>query len=413
MTVTSFEVDSSAEKDPGSRASLREGLNSWIQNIRAGDIGSLPVILGLLSITVIFQLQNDKFLSSQNLTNLIVQMAPIAFISTGVVFVLLIGEIDLSVGVTSGVAGIILARLLIPDGNMVPWFVALGVAFSVALMVGAAHGLLVTKLGVPSLIATLSTFFIGAGVILALAGQQGLIRIQDDTVIGIANTFLDDAVGWILAGLAVAIYAASQFLGDRANLVQGLPAQSWAAFLTKLVIASVGAFGIVAVANDDRGFPLVGLILAIVVVGWTVVAERTPFGRHIYAVGGNAEASRRAGINVDRVKIACFMIASFMAAFGGLVLASRLRSVDNSAGGGDLLLNSIAAAVIGGTSLFGGRGKITSAVQGALVIAAVNSGMGLLGWASSRKFIVTGAILLLAVTIDSVTRRTRQTSGRA
>jgi len=154
------------------------------------------------------------------------------------------------------------------------------------------------------------------------------------------------------------------------------------------------------------------VIFGVTVAGWLIVVERTRFGRHIYAVGGNAEAARRAGINVDRVKIACFMICSFMAAFGGLILASRLRSVDNSAGGGNLLLNSIAAAVIGGTSLFGGRGKVTSAIKGALVIAATESGMGLLGWPSDRKFIVTGCILLLAVTIDTVTRRARQLSGR-
>lgn len=397
----------------GSRASFQEGIRSWLINVKAGDIGSLPVAIGLLVITIIFQVQNDKFLSAQNLTNLIVQMAPVAFIATGVVFVLLIGEIDLSVGSTSGVGGIVIARLLIPDDNQSSWFTALAVAAVVAIVIGIVHGLLVTKLGVPSLIVTLATFFIGTGVILAMAGQQGLIRVQDPTVIGIANTFLSDSVGWVLAILVVGAYAASLLAADRANLGQGLPAQSWAAFASKVAIAAVGAVAVVAVTNSDRGLPLVGLIMGVMVVGWTIVAERTRFGRHIYAVGGNSEAARRAGIDVDMVKISCFVIASFMAAFGGLVLASRLRSVDNSAGGGELLLNSIAAAVIGGTSLFGGRGKVTSAVQGALVIAAVNSGMGLLGWASSRKFIVTGCILLLAVTIDSVTRRTRQTSGRA
>lgn len=408
-------AESATEARPavGQRESFREGFKAWTLNIQAGDIGSLPVVLGILVITIIFQVQNDKFLSAQNLTNLIVQMAPIAFISTGVVFVLLIGEIDLSVGVMSGVGGIIIARLLIPDGNEVPWFVAVFVAAIVAIIVGTIHGLLVTKLGVPSLIVTLATLFIGMGVVLELAGQQGLIRVQDSTVIGIANTFLSPTVSWLVALLAVVAFAATQFAGDNANLVQGLPAQSWAAFGSKVAIAALSAAAVVMVTNKDRGLPLVGLLMGVTVVGWLIVAERTRFGRHIYAVGGNAEAARRAGINVDRVRIACFIIASFMAAFGGLILASRLRSVDNSAGRGDLLLNSIAAAVIGGTSLFGGRGKITSAIQGALVIAAVNSGMGLLGWTSSRKFMVTGAILLLAVTIDSVTRRTRQTSGRA
>lgn len=410
MTVTHQE---SGGSEQGTRLGFSEGLKSWRDNIRAGDIGSLPVILGFLAITIIFQLQNDRFLSAQNLTNLILQMAPVAFIATGIVFVLLIGEIDLSVGVMSGLGGIIIARLLIPDGSEIHWSIAFLVAALVALSVGALQGWFVTKLGVPSLIVTLASLFIGTGVVLLLAGDRGLIRIQNETVIDIANTFLDVGVAWTLGVVAVLAYAGSQYFSDRANLTQGLAAQSWASLIVKTLMAAVFVFGIVIITANDRGFPLIGVILALTVFAWTFVAERTRFGRHIYAVGGNIEAARRAGINVDRIKIACFMIASFMAAFGGIILASRLRSVSNSAGGGNLLLNSIAAAVIGGTSLFGGRGKITSAVQGALVIAAVESGMGLLGWPSDRKFIVTGCILLLAVTIDSVTRRTRQTSGRA
>ena len=271
----------------------------------------------------------------------------------------------------------------------------------------------VAKLGVPSLIVTLATFFIGTGIVLALAGQQGLIRVQDDTIIDIASTFLSDGVGWVLAGVAVLVYAATMYASDRANLTQGLSSQAMSMFGAKVGVAAIFAFGVVAITNNDRGFPLVGLILLVSAVFWAVVAERTRFGRHIYAVGGNEEAARRAGINVDRIKIACFMITSLMAAFGGIVLASRLRSVDNGAGGGTLLLYSIASAVIGGTSLFGGRGKVSSALKGALVIASVESGMGLLGYPSDRKFIVTGFILLLAVTIDSGSRKARQSSGRA
>ncbi|WP_420443234.1 sugar ABC transporter permease [Candidatus Poriferisodalis sp.] len=396
----------------GHRLSLSDGWQQWLNNVRVGEIGSLPVVLGLAVVAVIFQVQNDKFLSSQNLTNLIVQMAPIAMISLGIVFVLLIGEIDLSVGVMSGVGGIIIARLLIPDGNEVNWLVACAVAAAVALLVGATHGWFVAKLGVPSLIVTLATLFIGTGAILAMAGSQGLIRIQDQNVIDIANTFLSDGVGWVLAIVAVAGYATSKYLSDRAILTQGLAAQSIASFIGKVGVVAVTACGAVVVTNNNRGFPLIGVILGVSAVTLLGITERTRFGRHIYAVGGNAEAARRAGINVNRIKISCFMISSFMAAFGGLVLASRLRSADNAVGP-NLLLNAIAAAVIGGTSLFGGRGRVTSAIQGALVIAAVESGMGLLGWPSDRKFIVTGCILLLAVTIDTVTRRARQSSGRA
>ena len=397
----------------GRRHGFGDDVRAWFENVKAGEIGSLPVVVGLIIIAVIFQVQNDRFLSAQNLTNLIVQMSPVAIIAIGIVFVLLIGEIDLSVGVVSGVGGIILARLLVPDGNEVPWFVAIAVSALVALTIGLLHGVFVAKLGVPSLIVTLATFFIGTGIVLALAGQQGLIRVQNETIIDIASTFLSDGVGWILAIVAVAIYAAAMYSSDRANLAQGLSSQAMSMFAAKVALAAVIALGVVAITNNDRGFPLVGLILLIVAVVWAVIAERTRFGRHIYAVGGNEEAARRAGIDVDRIKIACFMITSFMAAFGGLVLASRLRSVDNSAGGGTLLLYSIASAVIGGTSLFGGRGKVSSALKGALVIASVESGMGLLGYPSDRKFIVTGFILLLAVTIDSGTRRARQSSGRA
>ncbi len=406
-------VDAADISPRGRRLSFSAGLTNWTQNVRAGEIGSLPVALGLAVIAFIFQIQNDRFLSSQNLTNLLVQMAAVATISTGVVFVLLLGEIDLSVGAMSGVAGITAARLLIPDGNQVNVVIALAVAGAIALAVGATHGFFVAKLGVPSLIVTLATLFIGQGVILAIAGQQGLIRIQDKTIIGIANVFLTDGWGWLLAAAMVVGYAALVISADRTTLAQGLTAQSTASMLAKISLVAVMAFGTVAITNSDRGFPLVAVILAVMIIFWTFVAERTRFGRHLYAVGGNAEAANRAGINVDRIRIAGFMIASFMAAAGGIVLASRLRSVDNSAGGGNLLLNAIAAAVIGGTSLFGGRGRISSAVQGALVIASVESGMGLLGWPSDRKFIVTGAILLLAVTIDTLSRRTRQTQGRA
>ena len=414
MSAATEASSSEPANDPrvGRRQSPSDDWQAWMNNVRVGEIGSLPVVLGLVVVAVIFQVQNDKFLSSQNLTNLIVQMAPVAMISLGIVFVLLIGEIDLSVGVMSGVGGIIIARLLIPDGNEVNWLVACAVAAAVVLIVGAIHGWFVAKLGVPALIVTLATLFIGTGAILAMAGKQGLIRIQDENVIDIANTFLSDGVGWVFAMVAVAGYVISKYVADRAILAQGLTAQSMASFVGKVGVVAVVTFGAVAVTNHNRGFPLIGVILGVSTVTLLGVTERTRFGRHIYAVGGNAEAARRAGINVDRIKISCFMISSLMAAFGGLVLASRLRSVDNAVGP-NLLLNAIAAAVIGGTSLFGGRGRVTSAIQGALVIAAVESGMGLLGWPSDRKFIVTGCILLLAVTIDTVTRRARQSSGRA
>ncbi len=399
--------------EPGRRMSLSEGITRWRNGLSSGDIGSLPVVLGLIVITIIFQAQNSNFLSAQNLTNLILQMASIALISTGIVFILLIGEIDLSVAAIAGVGAMLIARLLAQDGNEIPWVLALVVAAIAAVVIGLVHGYFVARLGVPSLIVTLATFFILRGLVQGpIAGGTGLIRVTEPAIVGVANKFLSSGVSWALGIVAVLAYAAVLVLDDRATIAQGLTAQSTAALASRIGVAALLTLGLIAVTTSDRGLPLLAVILAFFVVGWTVVAERTRFGRHVYAVGGNAEAARRAGINVDRIKIACFVIGSFMAAVGGLVVASRLRSADNAIPVSNLLLNSIAAAVIGGASLFGGRGRVINALQGALVIGAVESGMGLLGWPSDRKFMVTGCILLLAVTIDTVTRRARQTSGR-
>lgn len=399
--------------EPGRRLETKEGFARWMTGLKSGDIGSLPVILGLLAITVIFQAQNENFLSAQNLTNLILQLAPIALIATGIVFILLIGEIDLSVAAIAGVGAMMIARLIADDGNQIPWFAALLVTAVAAIVIGLVHGYFVAVLRVPSLIVTLATFFILRGLVQGpIAGGTGLIRVADPAILAVANRFLSPGVGWALAVAATAAYAVVMIVDDRGTLSQGLEAQSQVALIGRIAAVAACSFGVVAIANSDRGLPLLAVILGVFVVGWSVVAERTRFGRHVYAVGGNAEAARRAGIDVDRIKMACFVIGAFMAAVGGLVVASRLRSADNAIPVSNLLLNSIAAAVIGGASLFGGRGRVVNALQGALVIGAVESGMGLLGWPSDRKFMVTGAILLLAVTIDTVTRRTRQTSGR-
>ena len=397
----------------GRRMSTMEGITQWKNGLSSGDIGSLPVVLGLIVITVIFQVQNENFLSAQNLTNLILQLASIALIATGIVFILLIGEIDLSVAAIAGVGAMLIARLVAPDGNEIPWILALVVTAVVAIGIGLVHGYFVAKLGVPSLIVTLATFFVLRGLVQGpIAGGTGLIRVTEPAILDVANRFLGNGIAWTLGVLAVAIYTIVLVLDDRTAISQGLTAQSQVALAGRIGVATVMTFGIIAITTSDRGLPLLAVILALFVTGWTVVAERTRFGRHVYAVGGNEEAARRAGINVERIKFACFAIGAFMAAVGGLVVASRLRSADNAIPVSNLLLNSIAAAVIGGASLFGGRGRVINALQGALVIGAVESGMGLLGWPSDRKFIVTGCILLLAVTIDTVTRRARQSSGR-
>jgi D-xylose transport system permease protein len=239
------------------------------------------------------------------------------------------------------------------------------------------------------------------------------VIIQNSLIIGFANDFLPKATSWILLLVGVALYAAIEVWSRRARAKAGLPARPDVLLVGQVVgLAAIGAI-VVAVANQDRGIPYVFLVLAGMYILWTYVLKRTRFGRHVYAVGGSAEAARRAGISVDRIRISCFAICSFMAALGGIVLASRLRSVDTNAGGGSILLYSIAAAVIGGTSLFGGRGHIKSAILGALVIASIDNGLGLLGLSSGTKFVVTGLVLLAAVTVDSLSRRRQERAGLA
>jgi D-xylose transport system permease protein len=385
----------------------------WWADVRAGELGSLPIIVGLVIICIVFQSQNDRFLTSGNFVNLIVQAAGITTIAMGVVFVLLLGEIDLSIGYVSGVAGVLCALLLLPDGAAQSAGVAIAAALAAGAAIGTLHGVLITKVGIPSFVVTLAGLLGWNGVVLLLIGDRGTVVLQNDTVIGFANDFLTDATAWIMALAVVAIFAAVQIVALRSRKAAGLPTDPPVIMALRIGALALIILAVVWVANQDRGIPYVMVVLAVLFLFWTFVLNRTKFGRHVYAVGGNAEAARRAGIDVDRVKIAVFAIASLMAALGGIVLASRLRSVDPGAGGGQILLYSIAAAVIGGTSLFGGRGTIKSAVLGALVIASIDNGLGLLGLSSGTKFVVTGLVLLAAVTVDSISRKGRAQSGRA
>src|SRR3712207_1003362 len=388
-------------------------LRRWRDNVRGGELGSLPIIVGLIIIAIVFQSQNDRFLTAGNFVNLVVQGAAFAIIGMGVVFVLLLGEIDLSVGFVSGVGGVMVTLLLLPDGNELATAPAIAVALAAGLGIGALHGVLITKVGIPSFVVTLAGLLAWQGVVLLLIGSRGTVTLQNDTVIGLSNDFLTDSSAWILLLACVAIYAAITVSTRRARRKAGLEMDP-----DILLVLRVGALLVLGaifvwVANDDRGVPYVFLVITALYLLWTYVLNRTRFGRHVYAVGGNAEAARRAGIDVDRIKIACFAIASMLAVLGGIVLASRLRSVDTNAGGGQILLYSIAAAVIGGTSLFGGRGHIKSAVLGALVIASIDNGLGLLGLSSGTKFVVTGLVLLAAVAVDSIARRRQAATGRA
>jgi D-xylose transport system permease protein len=391
--------------------SFGDYLSASIRRIRGGDLGSLPIILGFVVIAVIFQSQNANFLSPRNIVQLILQMAGIASIAYGVVFVLLLGEIDLSASYVSAVAGVSVALLLRPPYEL-PWFVALAIAFGAMLAIGALHGWIITFFQLPSFVVTLAGFLAWSGVVLGLIGGAGTVIIGDPVIRGISLSFFPREVGWAIGIGLIVLYAAGQFLSYRNRAAKGLANKPLGIIALETVILAVLTLGIVYVCNLDRGLPFVGIILLVALFVLTYIAQSTRLGRYIYAIGGNKEAARRAGIRVESIRIIVFMISSVMAGVGGIILASRLGSVATNAGGGDLLLNSIAAAVIGGTSLFGGRGKVSSAILGALIVASIDNGLGLIpGLPSSIKFIITGLVLLAAVIIDSLSRRSQQKAG--
>ena len=381
-----------------------EYIQAYLRRVTSGDLGSLPIILGLIIIAIVFQSQNENFLTARNFVNLIVQMAGITTIAYGVVFTLLIGEIDLSIGFVSAVAAVTMTLLLREPGGW-PWYAAMGLALVTVAVI--------TTFQLPSFVVTLAGLLAWNGVVLILIGGAGTVIIQDSVIIGIANFFLPAMWGWIVAAVFVGGYILIQLRQVMARRSQGLPT-------TPILIIGLQSVGLVVLAaiavyvcNQDRGVPFVGIILLVFLIGFSFVATKTPFGRYVYAVGGNKEAARRAGISVQRIQVLVFMISSTMAGMGGIILASRLRSVDTAAGGGNLLLNAIAAAVIGGTSLFGGSGRVSSAILGALIIMSVENGMGLLGLSSGVKFVITGLVLLLAVLVDAISRRSRSQSGLA
>jgi len=389
-------------------------VSTWWQGVRGGELGSLPIIVGLVVIFVVFGLLEENFLTERNFTNLLLQMAAVATIAIGIVFVLLIGEIDLSVAFVSAVGGVVMTLLLRPDDPGWPWWAAIGFALLCTTAIGFAQALMITKAGVPSFVVTLAGLLIWSGVVLILTTQYstaGTIRVQDETVVDIANGFMSDLLGWILAAVVVVAFAVSQVWNSIVRRSGGLAAKPNIVIALQVLGLAVVMFAAVWYANKDRGVPYVTVILGLFLIFWSFIASKTSFGRHVYAVGGNPEAARRAGINVDNVRIAVFMISGFMAGVGGIMLASRLRSVATNTGGGNLLLLVIAAAVIGGTSLFGGVGRVVSALLGALVIASIQNGMDLLGLASGTKFVITGLVLLGAVLVDAVSKRRRAARG--
>jgi D-xylose transport system permease protein len=375
-----------------------------------GDLGSLRVLIAIAVIWAIFQIEEPRFLTAVNLTNLVLQITAVGLISVGVVLVLLLGEIDLSVGAVSGVCSAIMAVLNVQHG----WnpYLAIAAAVVAGAGIGLFQGFMFDFFGIPSFVVTLAGLLAWQGVQLKVLGDTGTVNLNDPTITGLTGTFYSDTVGWIIAIVGMGLFAGTRLWARRSRIRAGLEAPPLGAVVLRLSIVAVAMIATVAVLNANRGVPLACLILVGFVMVFQYVTTRTRFGRHIFAVGGNAEAARRAGISIMKVRVVVFMLASTMAAVGGIMAASRLLAVNQSSGGSDLLLLAIAGPVVAGTSLFGGRGSVWTALLGAVVIGSISNGMDLLALASSIQFIVTGAVLLAAVVVDALARRQRVGSGR-
>ncbi|MFI0451587.1 sugar ABC transporter permease [Actinomadura sp. 6N118] len=374
--------------------------------LRGGEPGALPVVAALVVIAAVFGSLNEHFLSAENLTNLALQMAATGTIALGVLIVLLLGEIDLSVGSVSGLCGVVMTLLYVKQG--LPAGLAVLLALGAAALVGLLHGLMFTLLGMPSFVVTLAGLIGWQGLLLYLLGDEGTINLPfDGSVAKVSDTWLPPWLSWLAVVGITAVVLGSSLLGRRARARADLPVRpvGWLAFRAGLLVVVLAA--VVAVLNGDRGVPLTLVIFGSLVVLLDLGLRHTLPGRWIYAVGGNAEAARRAGIGVTRIRILAFVAAATLAGAGGILAASRLSAVNQSSGGSDILLIAIAAAVIGGTSLFGGRGRPYAALLGILVLQSVTNGMLLLNVDSSVRFMVTAAVLALAVAIDSTARRAR------
>jgi D-xylose transport system permease protein len=383
-----------------------EGRIGLITRLTRGELGSVRVLITIAIIWTIFQLQNDRFLSAVNLTNLTLQIAAIGTISVGVVFVLLLGEIDLSVGAVSGLAAGVMAVLTVKHG----WNADLAILAGLltGALIGLFNGFMVTFFRIPSFVVTLAGLLAWQGALLYVLGDTGTINLPPSTITDLTSTFYGAGVGYAIAVIVTAATLGTGLLERRQRKRAGLETDPLAGIVVRTVIVGAATFVAVTILDSDRGIPLSALILVAFCGVFAWLTTRTPFGRHIFAVGGNAEAARRAGIPIDRVRIICFTLCSTMAAAGGILAASRLIAVNQASGSGDILLFAIAGPVIAGTSLFGGRGSVWSALLGAVVIGSISNGMDLLGLNSDVKYMITGGVLLAAVTVDALARRQRE-----
>jgi len=408
-TAAPAEVQHSPESESIGAVVLRR----W-NAFRAGEVGSVPVVVALILLTIFFTSKNNVFFTSANFDNLIQQMAGTTAIAMGVVFVLLIGEIDLSIGYASGVVGVAVAEFSqAGTSHNFGGAAAIVLALLAGVAIGLIQGSWFAILGVPAFVVTLAGLLTWNGVILKLLGTQGVIGIQSNLVNNIANYIIPKSVGWALGAAIAAGYGLAVGVAWWNRRRAGLPTGNAVLTAVRVVAVAAATLVVVQVCNHGRGVPFVGVLIVALTVLLSLLATRTTFGRHVYAVGGNAEAARRAGINVRFIRITVFVISAVMAGVGGLIFASRLSAVDLTAGSGnETLLDAIAAAVIGGTSLFGGRGYVRSALLGGAVIATIQNGIDLVGYTDAVKDIATGIILLAAVTLDTVSRRRLAAAGR-
>jgi D-xylose transport system permease protein len=401
--------------------SIGAAAREYWTRVKGGDMGSLPAIIGVVALVVIFGImEGDTFLSKGNFANLINQGAAIMVLAMGLVFVLLLGEIDLSAGFAAGMGAAILATTLTEKGWA--WPLALLAALATGVAIGFAIAVLVARLGIPSFVVTLA-FFLGLqGAMLLIIGEGGTIPIRDDAILSVMNDNMPVVLGWLFGLIVIAGFALATLMRIRARKKEGLPTEAMSVWAVK--VAALAAVVLIAVwlLNQERqretaiitiqGIPWVVPLVAALVVGLAFVLSRTAFGRHIYAVGGNAEAARRAGINVPNIKTACFVICSTLAIVAGILIASRDNSVSPTTGGAQTLLYAVGAAVIGGTSLFGGRGRVYDAVTGGLVVAVIANGLPLVTQKSGTQFIVNGVVLLVAASVDAISRRRAAATGR-
>ena len=393
---------------------LGDAMRDYLARVRGGEFGSLPAVLGLVSLVVIFTvLEGTTFFSSFNFANLLSQGAMIIVLAMGLVFVLLLGEIDLSSGFAAGTTAAVLGVTLTEQGWPMP--LAVLACLATGVVIGLAIGVLVAWLGIPSFVVTLAMFLALQGLMLLIIGEGGTIGIRDENILALQNKNLPIWLGWVLAFVVVGGYAAVSGLRLRRRIAAGLTSEPVSVWTAKVAVLGILAFVATYFLNGERsrrpeitsikGVPYIVPLILLLLIVLTFVLKRTAFGRHVYAVGGNAEAARRAGIDVKRIKLICFIVCSLLAAVAGILFASRDNSISPSTGGSKTLLYAVGAAVIGGTSLFGGRGRILDAVIGGLVVAVIDNGLPLITQKSGIQFAVTGLVLLIAASVDALSRR--------